>query len=63
MMIFETTQSDLTRYNGMKIIASAPLDESRYDKEDVGEMFRIKLEGGTLLDAFSDEIVEERDDC
>lgn len=61
-MVFETTQSDLTRYNGMKIIASAPLDESRYDKEDVGEMFRIKLEDGTLLDAFEDEMLEEKYD-
>ena len=61
-MIFETTQSDLAHYNGMKIIASAPLDESRYDKEDVGEMLRIKLEDGTLLDAFEDEMLEEKYD-
>ena len=55
-MIFKTTQTDLRKYNGMKIYGLVPLPEDEYDKEDVGEMFRIRLEDGTLLNAFSDEI-------
>lgn len=55
-MIFKTTQSDLRKYNGMKISALVPLPEEEYDKSDVGEMFRIRLENGAMLNAFSDEI-------
>ena len=58
-MIFKTTQSDLLKHNGERIVACVPLDESRYDREDVGPMFRIKMESGADLDAFEDEIVEE----
>lgn len=57
--IFRTTQSDLLKYNGERIVASAPLDESKYDRADVGPMYRIKLQCGASLDAFEDEIIDE----
>lgn len=58
-MIFKTTQSDLLKYNGQRIVASAPLPENEYDKEDVGPMFRIRLNSGAMLTAFEDEMIEE----
>lgn len=57
MSVFKTTQSDLIQYNGKKIVGIKPSDEKKYDKEDVGLMFDIVLEGGIELQAFADEII------
>lgn len=57
MSVFKTTQSDLVQYNGKKIVGIKPLDESKYDKADVGLMFDILLEGGIALEAFPEEII------
>lgn len=59
MTIFQTTQSDLLHLNGKKVIAIVPLDEDLYDHADVGDMFNIRLDDGTTLHAFADELIEE----
>lgn len=59
MAKFMTTQSDLKKFNGLKIIGIKPLDEKEYDKADVGLMFTIMLENGATFHAFVDEIVED----
>lgn len=61
-MTFNTVQSDLLIHNEKKIIKKTPLDESKYDKEDVGPMFIIKLADETELLAFQDEISMDHDD-
>lgn len=54
--IFNTTQSDLTVYNGSIVIVLGELEDWQYDKEDLGEkMFYIDL-NGTMLQAFEDEL-------
>ena len=55
-VFFFTTQSDLVRYNGKSCKAIVPLDESTYDKADVGPMYRIMLEDGTQLSCYADEL-------
>ena len=59
MTVFQTTQSDLLHLNGKRVIASVPLNEKLYDRADVGDMFKIRLDDGTMLDAFADELIEE----
>lgn len=59
MTVFQTTQSDLLHLNGKRVTASVPLNEKLYDRADVGDMFRICLDDGTMLDAFADELIEE----
>lgn len=55
-VLFFTTQSDLVRHNGKVCRVIVPLDESEYDKFDVGPMYRIVLEDGTQLDCYKDEL-------
>lgn len=59
MAKFMTTQSDLKKFNGLKIIGIKPLDEKEYDKADVGPMFTIMLENGATFHAFADEIEDD----
>lgn len=61
-MRFNTTQSDLIEHNEKKIVKRIPLDESKYDKEDVGPMFIVTLSDGTELHAFEDECQMKYDD-
>ena len=55
---FETTQSDLTKYNGTIVKILHPLNPSDYDEEYVGKMYRIVFEDGIMGDAFEDELEE-----
>lgn len=57
--IFHTTQSDLQQYNGQEIRVLRPLTDNECDKADVGEMFKIQFKDGNVIDAFSDEIIEQ----
>ena len=57
---FYTVQSDLTKYNGLKVMRKSPMSENRYDKEDVGQMWEVLLEDGTNIDVFDDELYFER---
>lgn len=56
--IFTTMQSDLRKYNGQIVDILGPLDESKYDKEDVGPMFTIKFHDGVIAEAFEDELTD-----
>lgn len=55
-VFFFTTQSDLVQHNGKSCKAIAPLDETQYDKFDVGPMYRIILEDGTQMSCYADEL-------
>jgi len=46
---FMTTQSDLLKYNGTTVEVLCELDESEYDKEEVGQMYRIRLIDGNEI--------------
>ena len=54
--IFTTTQSDLIKYNGSVVLVLCPLNENEYDREDVGNMYKIRLFNGDEIDAFEDEL-------
>ena len=54
---FMTTQSDLLKYNGTTVTVLCELDESEYDKEEVGQMYKIRLIDGNEINAFEDELV------
>lgn len=57
MKKFQTTQSDLLKYNGMKCEVLGKLNDSEYDKEDVGNMYNIRLDNGDEIQAFEDELI------
>ena len=57
--VFQTVQSDLIKFNGLGCVIISELDESEYDKEEVGNMFNIKLENGVEIQAFEDEIINK----
>ena len=56
-MRFLTQQSDLIGLNGLRIVSVKPLDESEYDKEDVGPMYTVKLENERSVTVYADEVV------
>lgn len=53
--IFNTTQSDLTKYNGTEVEVGAELTDNERDPE-VGRMFHITFFDGNKSDAFEDEL-------
>jgi hypothetical protein len=53
---FETTQSNLLKYNGQDFKVLRQLDETEADISDVGNMFEIQFNDGFITDAFEDEI-------
>ena len=53
--IFTTTQSDLTKYNGTGVEVGAELTDAERDPE-VGRMFHVIFNDGTIGDAFEDEL-------
>lgn len=56
MKKFQTTQSDLIKYNGMTYTIIRELYDTECDKAEVGTMYKIKLENGIVIDAFEDEL-------
>ena len=55
-VVFFTKQKDLVKYNGLSCKVIVPLNESEYDKDDVGPMYRIVLETGAQLNCCADEL-------
>lgn len=53
---FNTTQSDLLKYNNTSVEVIGECDESKYDKADVGIMYNIRFYDGKELQAFEDEL-------
>lgn len=54
--IFTTTQSDLTYLNGNEVTVLRELEEAECDIDDVGYMYEVKFLGGTIKQAFADEL-------
>lgn len=58
--IFNTTQSDLIRYNGTAVCIVRPLTKDEFDVEEVGNMYRAKFNDGRYWDVFEDELIREK---
>lgn len=54
--LFYTSQSVLTQHNGEIVEVLGKVPEEKYDKQDVGLMYRIRLENGEEIEAFADEL-------
>jgi hypothetical protein len=56
---FYTTDSELKKYNNTTVEVIGPLDETKYDRFDVGNMYEIRFYDGKEAQAFEDELIEE----
>ena len=54
--IFNTTDTELKKYNGTEIEIIRPLTETEVDIKDVGNMYKVKFYDGYERDAFEDEL-------
>ena len=54
--IFNTTDSELMKYNGTEVKVIRPLTEKECDIEDVGNMYKVRFYDGYECDAFEDEL-------
>ena len=55
-MVFNTVDSDLTKYNGTEVEVIRPLTDKECDTEEVGRMYRVRFHDGYERDAFEDEL-------
>jgi hypothetical protein len=53
---FNTTDSELKKYNGTEVEVIRTLTEKECDIEDVGNMYKVKFYDGYERDAFEDEL-------
>lgn len=54
--IFNTTDSELKKYNGTEVEIIRPLTEKECDIADVGNMYKVRFYDGYERDAFEDEL-------
>lgn len=54
--IFNTTDSELVKYNGTEVEVIRPLTEKECDIADVGNMYKVRFYDGYERDAFEDEL-------
>lgn len=54
--VFNTTDSELTQYNGTVVEVIRPLTQDECDIDDVGKMYKVKFHDGYIRDAFQDEL-------
>ena len=54
--LFNTTDTELKKYNGTDVEIIRPLTEKEVDIEDVGNMYKVKFYDGYERDAFEDEL-------
>lgn len=54
--IFNTTDSELEKYNGTEVEIIRPLTEKECDIADVGNMYKVRFYDGYERDAFEDEL-------
>ena len=54
--IFNTTDSELRKYNGTEVEVIRPLTEDEADIFDVGNMYKVRFSDGYERDAFEDEL-------
>ena len=57
---FNTTDTELSKYNGTDIEVIRPLTETECDIEDVGNMYKVRFADGYERDAFEDELSENK---
>ena len=55
---FNTTDTELLKYNGTDVEVIRPLTETECDIEDVGNMYKVRFSDGYEKDAFEDELEE-----
>ena len=53
---FNTTQSDLLKFNGTEVYIIRPLTEAEADIADVGNMYKVRFVDGFVRDVFEDEL-------
>ena len=56
--IFNTTDTELVKYNGTEVEVIRPLTDAECDIKDVGNMYKIRFRDGYERDAFEDELSE-----
>ena len=54
--IFNTTDSELKKYNGTEVEIIRPLTEKECDIADVGNMYKVRFFDGYERDVFEDEL-------
>lgn len=54
--VFNTTDTELKKYNGTKVNIIRALTENECDIEDVGNMYKVKFKDGIERDVFEDEL-------
>ena len=54
--IFNTTDSELKKYNGTEVEIIRALTEDEADIADVGNMYKVRFYDGYERDAFADEL-------
>lgn len=54
--IFNTTDTELTKYNGKEVEIIRPLTEDEADIVDVGNMYKARFFDGYERDVFEDEL-------
>lgn len=54
--IFNTTDTELVKYNGTKVEIIRPLTYDECDIDDVGNMYKVRFYDGYERDAFEDEL-------
>lgn len=54
--IFNTTQSDLMKYNGTSVYIERPLTADECDIAEVENMYRARFVDGRYWDVFEDEL-------
>lgn len=54
---FNSTRSDLVKYNGRIVNVGRALTSPEIDIEDVGPMFEVTLSDGKQIKAFLDELI------
>lgn len=57
---FNTTDTELSKYNGTDVEVIRPLTETECDIEDVGNMYKVRFADGYERDAFEDELSENK---
>lgn len=56
---FNTTQSDLTKYNDTEVEILRALTDTEADIFDVGNMYCVRFNDGYETDAFEDELTDK----
>lgn len=53
---FNTTETELLKYNGTEVEVIRPLTEDEADITDVGNMYKVRFGDGYEGDVFGDEL-------